>query len=96
MSTSSAIPTGSVFAVLRSVPREHSVGGLDLIENDIAVIEISSFNDEAARARFLALQGLALYGGGDILVGEAGRSLGVSWVFQALPPSIRRAESSAC
>ena len=29
----------------------------DLVENDIAVIEIASFNNEAARDRFLRLQG---------------------------------------
>lgn len=67
--------------VFRGAMRELSVSGFDLTENDIAVIEISSFNDEAARTRFLGLRGLPLYGGGDILVGEANRPLGVSWGF---------------
>src|SRR5215471_14889447 len=78
---SDGMPLGTPRTVLRGAMRELSVGGFDLIENDIAVIEISSFNDEAARTRFLALQGLPLYGGGDILVGEAGRPLGASWGF---------------
>ena len=78
---SDGMPLGIPRTVLRGAMRELSVGGFDLIENDIAVIEISSFNDEAARARFLAIQGLPLYGGGDILVGEADRPLGVSWGF---------------
>ena len=78
---SDGMPLGTPRTVLRGAMRELSVRGFDLIENDIAVIEISSFNDEAARARFLGLQGLPLYGGGDILVGEADRPLGVSWGF---------------
>jgi hypothetical protein len=67
--------------VFRAPMRQLSVGGFDLIENDIVVIEISSFNDEAARTRFLGLQGLPFYGRGDILVGKASRPLGVSWGF---------------
>jgi hypothetical protein len=78
---SDGMPLGIPRTVFRGAMRELSVGGFDLIENDIAVIEISSFNDEAARARFLGLQGLPLYGGADILVGESGRPLGVSWGF---------------
>jgi len=78
---SDGVPLGIPRTVFRGTMRELSVGGFDLIENDIAVIEISSFNDEAARTRFLGLQGLPLYGGGDILVGEAGRPLGASWGF---------------
>jgi hypothetical protein len=67
--------------VLRGTTRELSVGGFDLVENDIAVIEITSFNNDAARDRFLGLQSLSLYGGDDILVGEADQPLGVSWGF---------------
>jgi hypothetical protein len=60
---SDGMPLGIPRIVLRGAMRELSVGGFDLIENDIAVIEISSFNDEAAHARFLGLQGLPRYGG---------------------------------
>jgi hypothetical protein len=61
--------------------RELSVGGFDLVENDIAVMEITSFNNVAARDRFIALQGLPLSGGDDILVGESSQPPGVSWGF---------------
>ena len=45
--------------------------------------EITSFNNVAARDRFIALQGLPLSGGDDILVGESSQPLGVSWGFSA-------------
>jgi hypothetical protein len=51
------------------------VGGFDLVENDIAVIEITSFNNVAARGRFIALQGLPLSGGNAILVGKSSQPL---------------------
>ena len=78
---SDGMPLGVPRTVLRGTTRELSVGGFDLVENDIAVIEITSFNNDAARDRFLGLQGLSLYGGDDILVGEADQPLGVSWGF---------------
>src|SRR5271165_1281229 len=78
---SDGMPLGVPRTVLRGATRELSLGGSDLIENDIAVIEIASFNDDPARDRFLALQGLPLYRGDDILVGETGQPLGVSWGF---------------
>ena len=87
-------PTSSMTAP-NSVPRERSrkfadssagerwirTSGFDLVENDIAVIEITSFNNAAARDRFFALQGLPLSGDDDILVGESGQPPGVSWGF---------------
>ena len=85
-------PLGEPRKVLRGKPRELSVGGFDLVENDIAVIEITSFNNIAARDRFIALQGLPLSGGDDILVGESGQPPGVSWGFSgaaAIDPSGR-------
>ena len=78
---SDGMPLGVPRTVLRGATRELSVGGFDLVENDIAVIEIAAFNDEPARDRFLGLQGLLLYSGDDILVGETGQPLGVSWGF---------------
>jgi hypothetical protein len=78
---SDGMPLGVPRTVLRGATRELSVGGFNLVENDIAVIEIASFNDYPARNRFLGLQGLPLYGGADILVGDTGQSLGVSWGF---------------
>jgi hypothetical protein len=72
---------GEPRTVLRGTTREVSVGGFDLLENDIAVIEITSFNNAAARDRFFALQGLPLSGDDDILVGESGQPPGVSWGF---------------
>lgn len=78
---SDGMPLGVPRTVLRGATRELSVGGFDLVENDIAIIEITSFNNDAARDRFLGLQGLPLYGGEDILVGESGQPLGVSWGF---------------
>ena len=74
-------PLGVPRTVLRGATRELSVGGFDLVENDIAVIEIASFNDDPARDRFLRLQGLPLDGGDDTLVGETNQHLGVSWGF---------------
>jgi hypothetical protein len=76
---SDGMPLGVPRTILRGTTRELSVGGFDLVENDIAVIEITSFNNDAARDRFLGLQGLSLSGGDDILVGESGP--GVSWGF---------------
>jgi hypothetical protein len=78
---SDGMPLGVPRTVLRGATRELSVGGFDLVENDIAVIEIASFNNDTARDRFLGLQGLPLYGGDDILVGESEQHLGVSWGF---------------
>ena len=78
---SDGLPLGVPRTVFHGAKRELSVGGFDLIENDIAVIEIASFNNDAARDRFLVLQGLPLNGGEDILVGESGQPLGVSWGF---------------
>jgi hypothetical protein len=78
---SDGMPLGVPRTVLRGATRELSVGGFNLVENDIAVIEIASFNDDPAHDRFLGLQGLPLYGGDDILVGETGQPLGVSWGF---------------
>ena len=78
---SDGMPLGVPRTVLRAATRELSVGGFDLVENDIAVIEIAAFNDEPARDRFLGLQGLPLYSGDHILVGETGQPLGVSWGF---------------
>jgi hypothetical protein len=78
---SDGMPLGVPRTVLRGATREISVGGFDLVENDIAVIEIASFNNDAARERFFGLQGLPLYGGDDILVGESGQPVGVSWGF---------------
>jgi len=78
---SDGMPLGVPRKVLRGKPRALSVGGFDLVENDIAVIEITSFNNVAARDRFIALQGLPLSGGGDILVGESSQPPGVSWGF---------------
>ena len=78
---SDGMPLGEPRKVVRGKPRELSVGGFDLVENDIAVIEITSFNNVAARDRFIALQGLPLSGGGDILVGESSQPPGVSWGF---------------
>jgi len=78
---SDGMPLGVPRTVLRGATRDLSVGGFDLVENDFAVIEIASFNNDAARDRFLGLQGLSLDGGEDILVGESGQPLGVSWGF---------------
>jgi hypothetical protein len=78
---SDGMPLGEPRKVVRGKPRELSVGGFDLVENDIAVIEITSFNNVAARDRFIALQGLPLTGAGDILVGESSQPPGVSWGF---------------
>jgi hypothetical protein len=78
---SDGMPLGVPRTVLRGATRKLSVGGFDLVENDIAVIEIASFNDDRAHDRFLRLQGLPLYGGDDILVGKTGQTLGVSWGF---------------
>jgi hypothetical protein len=78
---SDGMPLGEPRTVLRGTTRELSVGGFDLVENDIAVIEITSFNNVAARDRFIALQGLPLSGGDDILVGESSQPPGVSWGF---------------
>jgi hypothetical protein len=78
---SDGMPLGEPRTVLRGTTREVSVSGLDLVDNDIAVIEITSFNSAAARDRFFALQGLPLSGGDDILVGESGQPPGVSWGF---------------
>ena len=67
--------------VVRGAKRDLSAGGFDLVANDIAVLEIASFDNDAARGRYLALNGLPLGGGGDILVGETSQPLGVAWGF---------------
>ena len=89
---SDGMPLGEPRTVLRGTTRELSVGGFDLVADDIAVIEIASFKSAAARDRFFALQGLPLSGGDDILVGESGQPPGVSWGFSgaaAIDPSGR-------
>ena len=57
---SDGMPLGVPRTVLRGATHELSVGGFIMVENDIAVIEIASFNDDPARDRFLGLQGLPL------------------------------------
>jgi hypothetical protein len=61
--------------------RHLSAGGFDLVANDIAVLEIASFDSQAARRRFLALDGLPLTSDNDILVGETSRPVGATWGF---------------
>lgn len=78
---SDGMPLGVPRTVRRGATRELSVGGYDLIENDIAVIEIGAFENDAARNRFLGLQGLPVNRGDDILIGETDQPVGVSWGF---------------
>ena len=78
---SDGMPLGIPRTVIRGVTQEVSVSGFDLVENDIAVIEISSFYEHSARARYLELHGLPLTGSDDILVGESSGPLGASWGF---------------
>ena len=54
---SDGMPLGVPRTVLRGATHELSVGGFNMVENDIAVIEIASFNDDPARDRFLGLEG---------------------------------------
>jgi len=93
---SDGMPLGEPRTVLRGTTRELSVGGFDLVENDIAVIEITSFNNVAARDRFIALQGLPLSGGDDILVGESSQPPGVSWGFSGAAAIDPAAELRVC
>ena len=93
---SDGMPLGVPRTVLRAATRELSVGGFDLVENDIAVIEIAAFNDEPARDRFLGLQGLLLYSGDDILVGESSQPPGVSWGFSGAAAIDPAAELRVC
>ena len=79
--------------VVRGASHDITVGGLDLVADDISVIEIAAFNDDVARRRFQALAGLPFDQGDDILVGETGQQLpGASWGFSgaaAVDPSGR-------
>jgi hypothetical protein len=67
--------------VVLGARRDVAAGGFDLVANDIAVLEIASFANQAAQHRFLALDGLPLAGGDDILVGETTRPVGATWGF---------------
>jgi hypothetical protein len=79
---SDGMPIGLPQTIARGASREVSVGGLDLVADDISVIEIAAFHDDAARGRFRALEGLPLDGGDDILVGETSQQFaGASWGF---------------
>ena len=78
---SDGMPLGVPRTVIRGATRELTVGGFALVENDLAVLEISSFYEPSARARYLELPGLPLAGNVDILVGESSRPLGASWGF---------------
>ena len=93
---SDGMPLGEPRTVLRGTTRELSVGGFDLVENDIAVMEITSLNNVAARDRFIALQGLPLSGGDDILVGESSQPPGVSWGFSGAAAIDPAAELRVC
>jgi hypothetical protein len=78
---SDGVQLGLPRAVVRGPRSDLSAGGFDLVANDIAVLEIASFANDAARRRFLALDGLPLAGGDDILAGETSRPLGAAWGF---------------
>ena len=78
---SDGIELGLPRIVVRGPRSDLSAGGFDLVTNDIAVLEIASFANDAARRRFLAVDGLPLAGGEDILVGETSQPLGVAWGF---------------
>ena len=93
---SDGMPLGEPRTVLRGTTHEVSVSGLDLVDNDIAVIEITSFNSAAARDRFFALQGLPLSGGDDILIGESSQPPGVSWGFSGAAAIDPAAELRVC
>lgn len=67
---SDGMPLGLPRTIVGDARRDLSAGGFDLVANDIAVLEIASFDNDAARDRFLGLSGLPLDGSGDILVGE--------------------------
>jgi len=58
--------------------------------------EITSFNNVAARDRFIALQGLPLSGGDDILIGESSQPPGVSWGFSGAAAIDPAAELRVC
>jgi hypothetical protein len=72
---------GAPRIVALGTTRNLSAGGFDLVANDLAVLEIASFDNQAARRRFLALDGLPLSGGDEILVGETSRPVGATWGF---------------
>ena len=78
---SDGVQLGLPRTVVRGPRSDLSAGGFDLVANDIAVLEIASFANDAARRRFLALDGLPLAGGDDILAGETSRPLGAAWGF---------------
>ena len=78
---SDGMPLGIPRTVIRGVTQEVSVSRFDLVENDVAVIEISSFYERSARGRYLELHGLPLTSSDDILVGESSGPLGASWGF---------------
>jgi hypothetical protein len=78
---SDGVQLGLPRTVVRGPRNDLSAGGFDLVANDIAVLEIASFANDAARRRFLALDGLPLAGGDDILAGETSRPLGAAWGF---------------
>lgn len=78
---SDGTPLGLPRIVVRGPRRDISAGGFDVVANDIAVLEIASFASDAARRRFLALDGIPFAGGDEILAGETSQPLGAAWGF---------------
>jgi hypothetical protein len=93
---SDGMPLGEPRPVLRGTTRELSVGRCDLVENDIAVIEITSFNNVAARDRFIALQSLRALAATTFWSASQANPLVGAGAFRGLPQSIRPAESRVC
>ena len=58
-----------------------SLGGYDIIADDVAVVEIAQFVEGRAQTRFAQIQGLPLAASDQIRVGEASDPVGVIWGF---------------
>jgi len=78
---SDGAPIGPLRVVAAGTASQDMIGEFDVVADDLAVVEIQSFADAQAKARYVRLEGLALAAGHAIMVGETSEPAGAFWGF---------------
>jgi hypothetical protein len=78
---SDGAPVGVPQVIAMTAQRQISIADNDLVVNDVAVLTMAHFSDEAVHARFAGLDGLPVHTGGALMVGETDGRAGVIWGY---------------
>jgi hypothetical protein len=78
---SDGAPVGIPRVIAMTTQRQTSIADNDLVVDDLAVLTIAQFSDEAVRTRFAGLDGLPVRTGGALMVGETNGQAGVIWGY---------------